>query len=259
MGGLPSSTGQLPSAADGSRIDAIPNGRIASAANTNGRAGRGPPSTYAVWSRCRISGPSAPVCPAVRLRSTRCGPCQSAAWDARGTSPGHWPPGIGVRTSQGPWHLRLPPPGPFGVACQGLRHLRSPLAAGLGLELAGGCIRALGTCALSPCLLALRHGGKRVRALGTCAIHPSLNFREDDRLLVRLSVHALVGVRGEGDGGIGVLCCVGLHGHPRAREGEMQETSGASQVHLRLSMEVLLRQLRNLERSRPHCDSICVQ
>ena len=251
MGGLPSSTGQLPSAADGSRIDAIPNGRIASAANTNGRAGRwgGPPSTYAVWSRCRISGPSAPVRVAVRLRSTRCGP------PALGTCvpwfPAHWPPGIGVRTSQGPWHLRLPPSGPFRVACQGLRHLRSRLAA------------ALGTCALSPCLLALRHGGKRVRALSTCAIHPSLNFREDDRLLVRLSVHALVGVRGEGDGGLGVLCCVGLHSHPRAREGEMPETSGASQVHLRLSMEVLLRQLRNLERSRPpaapHCDSICVQ
>ena len=107
MGGLPSSTGQLPSAADGSRIDAIPNGRIASAANTNGQAGRwgGPPSTYAVWSRCRISGPSAPVRPAVRLRSTRCGPCQSAAW----LVPGHWP-GIGVRTSQGPWHLCLPQP-----------------------------------------------------------------------------------------------------------------------------------------------------
>ena len=133
MGGLPSSTGQLPSAADGSRIDAIPNGRIASAANTNGRAGRwgGPPSTYTVWSRCRISGPSAPVRPTVRLRSTRCGPCQSAAWDARqhlralGTCvswfPGHWPPEIGVRTCQGPWHLRLPPPGPFAVACQGLR------------------------------------------------------------------------------------------------------------------------------------------
>ena len=65
----------------------------------------------------------------------------------------------------------------------------------------GGRIRALGTCALSPYLLALRHGGKRVRALGTCAIHPSLDFREDDRLLVRLSVHAL-GVRGEGDGGL---------------------------------------------------------
>ena len=81
MGGLPSSTGQLPSAADGSRIDAIPNGRIASAANTNGRAG------------------------------------------------------------------------PFRVACQGLRHLRSPPAAGLGLWGVLG-----GTCALSPCL-ALRHGG----------------------------------------------------------------------------------------------------
>ena len=69
-----------------------------------------------VWSRCRISGPSAPVRPAVRLRSTRCGPCQSAAWDAGGYLralgacvpwfPGHWPPGIGVRTSQGPWHCR---------------------------------------------------------------------------------------------------------------------------------------------------------
>ena len=121
MGGLPSSTGQLPSAAAGSRIDAIPNGRIASAANTNGRAGRwgGPPSTYAVWSRCRISGPSAPVRPAVRLRSTRCGPCQSAALHVRGHLralgtcvpwfPGHWPPaGIGVRTSQGPWHPSRP-------------------------------------------------------------------------------------------------------------------------------------------------------
>ena len=71
MGGLPSSTGQLPSAADGSRIDATPNGRIASAANTNGRAGRwgGPPSPYAVWSRCRISGPSAPVRAAALLRT----------------------------------------------------------------------------------------------------------------------------------------------------------------------------------------------
>ena len=198
MGGLPSSTGQLPSAADGSRIDAIPNGRIASAANTNGRAGRwgGPPSTYAVWSRCRISGPSAPVRPAVRLRSPRCGPYQSAPGmpgDISGPSASVSPGlrGIRVRTSQSPWHLCLPCPGPFGVACQGLRHLRSPLAAGLGpLGVRGGRIRALGTCALSPCLLALRHGGKRVRALGTCAIHPSLNFREDDRLLVRLSVHA---------------------------------------------------------------------
>ena len=119
MGGLPSSTGQLPSAADGSRIDAIPNGRIASAANTNGRAGRwgGPPSTYAVWSRCRISGPSAPVRPAVRLRSTRCGPCQSAAWDAG--------------TSQGPQHLSLlvrgalaPFSGPLAPASPPSRPLR---------------------------------------------------------------------------------------------------------------------------------------
>ena len=191
--------------------------------------------------------------PAVRLRSTR---------------------------SQGPWHLCPLVPGALALWDRG-ENISGPLApasppskplrgcvsgpsapalpAGRGAE---GC-RGLGTCALSPCLLALRHGGKRVRALGTCAIHPSLNFWEDDRLLVRLSVHALVGVRGQGDGGLGVLCCVGLHSHPRAREGEMPETSGASQVHLRLSMEVLLRQLRNLERSRPpaapHCDSICVQ
>ena len=97
MGGLPSSTGQLPSAADGSRIDAIPNGRIASAANTNGRAGRwgGPPSPHAVGSRCRISGP-APV-----------------RADARWT-----------------------------------------------LGCLGGRLRALGTCALSPCRPALRHGGE---------------------------------------------------------------------------------------------------
>ena len=87
MGGLPSSTGQLPSAADGSRIDAIPNGRIASAANTNGRAGRwgGPPSTYAVWSRCRISGPSVRLRHPVRTLSIRRLGC----------------PGI----SQGPRHL----------------------------------------------------------------------------------------------------------------------------------------------------------
>ena len=144
------------------------------------------------------------------------------------------------------------PCGP-AVASQGPRHLCVQLS---------GC-GPWGVPGLSPCLLALRHGGKRVRALGTCAIPPSLNFREDDRLLVRLSVHALVGVRGEGDGGLGVLCCIGLHGHPRVREGEMPETSGASQVHLRLSMEVLLCQLRNLERPRlpaaPHCDSIRVQ
>ena len=165
MGGLPSSTGQLPSAADGSRIDATPNGRIASA--TNGRAGRwgGPPSRM---------------------------PCGPAA------------------ASQGPRHLcvQLPCCGPRGVpgrASQGPRHLRP-----------------------SPCRLALRHVGMSVRALGTCSIPPSLNFREDDRLLVGLSVHALVSVRGEGDGGLGVLCCIGLHGHPRVREGEMPETSGAS-------------------------------
>ena len=161
MGGLPSSTGQLPSAADGSRIDATPNGRIASAANTNGRAGRwgGPPSPYAVWSRCRISGPSAPV-----RAAACCGPR-----------------GVPERASQGPQHLRP-----------------------------------------SPCRLALRHGGMHL------LYPPSLNFREDDRLLVGLSVHALVSVREEGDGGLGVLCCIGLHGHPRVREGEMPETSGAS-------------------------------
>ena len=183
-------------------------------------------------------------------------------------------------TSQGPRHLCPLVPGalasdrgenisgPLAPASPLSKPLRGcvsgpsapALPAGRGAGLWGVLGRAYqGPRHLRP--LALRHGGKRVRALGTCAIHPSLNFREDDRL--RLSVHALVGVRGEGDGGLGVLCCVGLHGHPRAQEGEMPETSGASQVHLRLSMEVLLRQLRNLERSRPpaapHCDSICVQ
>ena len=148
MGGLPSSTGQLPSAADGSRIDAIPNGRIASAANTNGRAGRwgGPPSTYAMRSRCCISGPSAPVRPAVRLRSTRCGPCQSAAWDARrylgtcvffrgcvsGPSAPALPAGCGAGplrgaggAYQGPRHLR-PLPLPPCLEAWGPRHLRYP-------------------------------------------------------------------------------------------------------------------------------------
>ena len=139
------------------------------------------------------------------------------------------------------------PCGP-AVAFQGPRHL---CQAPSGLR-----VRAFGTCAprwprgwglgggprhaLSPCLLALRHGGKRVRALGTCAIHPLLNFREDDRLLVRLSVHALVGVRGEGDGGLGVLCCcVGLHVlgkvkcrkhlvHPRYTSGSAWKSCSAS-------------------------------
>ena len=116
-----------------------------------------------------ISGPSAPV----------------------SRFPGHWPAGIGVRTSQGPWHLCLPVQAPLGLRVRafGTCAPRWPRH----WPCRGGRIRALGTCALSPCLLALRHGGKRVRALGTCAIHPSLNFREDDRLLVRLSVHALVG------------------------------------------------------------------
>ena len=258
MGGLPSSTGQLPSAADGSRIDAIPNGRIASAANTNGRAGRwgGPPSMYAVWSCCRISGPSAP-----RLRSTRCGPCQSAAWDARrhlrglGTCvpwfPAHWAPGIGVRTSQGPWRLR-PPSRPLQGCVSG------PSAPALPADR----IRALGTCALSlpPCLEAWGEACQGPRHL---RYPPLTQFPGGRPPPCPTECPRFVGVRGEGDGGFGVLCCVGLHSHPRAREGEMPETSGASQVHLRLSMEVLLCQLRNLERSRPpaapHCDSICVQ
>ena len=106
MGGLPSSTGQLPSAADGSRIDAIPNGRIASAANTNGRAGRwgGPPSTHAVCPAVAFQGPRH-LRPAVRLRW---------AW----------------RAYQGPRHLRPLPLPPcleaWGEACQGPRHLRYP-------------------------------------------------------------------------------------------------------------------------------------
>ena len=159
MGGLPSSTGQLPSAADGSRIDATPNGRIASAANTNGRAGVG----------------------GVLLPRMPCGPAAA---------------------SQGPRHLcvQLPCCGPRGLP---------------------------GTCALPlpPCLEAR---GDECQGPRHLLYPPSLNFREDDRLLVGLSVHALVSVRGEGDGGLGVLCCIGLHGHPRVREGEMPETSGAS-------------------------------
>ena len=180
MGGLPSSTGQLPSAADGSRIDAIPNGRIASAANTNGRAGRwgGLPSPHAVGSRCRISGPSAPVRAATRL----------------------W--GVPRRASQGPRHLRpLPLP---------------------------SCLEARGESVSGPSA-------------------PALSTPHSISGRTIASFHALVSVRGEGDGGLGVLCCIGLHGHPRVRESEMPETSGAPQVHLRLRMEVLLRQLRNLE------------
>ena len=78
---------------------------------------------------------------------------------------------------------------------------------------------------LTPCLEAR---GDECQGPRHLLYPPSLNFREDDRLLVGLSVHALVSVRGEGDGGLGVLCCIGLHGHPRVREGEMPETSGAS-------------------------------
>ena len=164
MGGLPSSTGQLPSAADGSRIDATPNGRIASAANTNGRAGR--------W-----GGSSFPACRVVPLPHLRAlGTCAcscpaAAAWE-----------GVSGPSAPAPFPL-TPCLEARGDECQGPRHLLYP---------------------------------------------PSLNFREDDRLLVGLSVHALVSVRGEGDGGLGVLCCIGLHGHPRVREGEMPETSGAS-------------------------------
>ena len=102
MGGLPSSTGQLPSAADGSRIDAIP---------TDGShqlpIRGGPPSTYAVWSRCRISGPSA-----VRTLSIRRLGCPATSQGPRHLCPlvpgALAPSEIGVRTSQGPWHLRLP-------------------------------------------------------------------------------------------------------------------------------------------------------
>ena len=80
----------------------------------------------------------------------------------------HMPWGPAV-ASQSPRHLcvQLLGCGPWGVpgrASQGPRHLR-PLP-------------------LPSCLEA--RGGKRVRALGTCALHPSLNFREDDRLLVSL-------------------------------------------------------------------------
>ena len=63
-------------------------------------------------------------------------------------------------------------------------------------------------------------GGKRVRAL-----YPPLTQFPGGR---SPPYPTDVGVRGE-DGGLGVLCCIGLHGHPRVREGEMPETSGASQ------------------------------
>ena len=164
MGGLPSSTGQLPSAADGSRIDATPNGRIASAANTNGRAGRWGGSSFPA---CRVVPlpHSAPVRAAALLRTP------GGAWE-----------GVSGPSAPAPFPL-TPCLEARGDECQGPRHLLYP---------------------------------------------PSLNFREDDRLLVGLSVHALVSVRGEGDGGLGVLCCIGLHGHPRVWEGEMPETSGAS-------------------------------
>ena len=176
--------------------------------------------------------PRMPCGPAVAFQGPRHLCVQRSGCGPPGADPVNPPPGMRGDISgpsggaQGPWHLRLPLQAPSGLRVTGW----AP----------GGCRGGRIRGPLSCCLLALRHGGKRVRALGTCAIHPS-----------------------EGDGGLGVLCCVGLHGHPRAREGEMPETSGASQVHLRLSMEVLLRQLRNLERSRPpaapHCDSICVQ
>ena len=111
MGGLPSSTGQLPSAADGSRIDATPNGWIASAANTNGRAGR--------WG--------------VLLPRMPCGPA------AASQGPRHLcvqlpccgPRGVPGRASQGPRHLR---PSPCRLA---LRH-------------GGMSVRALGTCSNPP-------------------------------------------------------------------------------------------------------------
>ena len=219
--------------------------------------------------------PRMPCGPAVAIQGPRHLCVQRSGCGPPGADPANLPPGMPgdisgpsapVSSGSGalaPWDKGENISGPLAPVSSPSRPLRGcvsgpsapSLPAGRGAGPLGG--------ALSPCLLALRHGGKRVRALDTCAIHPSLNFREDDRLLVRLSVHALVGVRGEGDGGLGVLCCVGFHGHPRAREGEMPETSGASQVHLWLRMEVLLRQLRNLERSRPpaapHCDSICVQ
>ena len=110
MGGLPSSTGQLPSAADGSRIDATPNGRIASAANTNGRAGR--------WG-------------GVLLPHMPCGPA------AASQGPRHL-------------CVQLPCCGPRGVpgrASQGPRHLR-PSPCRLALRHGGMSVRALGTCSI---------------------------------------------------------------------------------------------------------------
>ena len=107
MGGLPSSTGQLPSAADG----AIPNGRIASAANTNGRAGRwgGPPSRT-----CR-------GVPLSHLRALGTCACSCSAVDPWGCLGGRLR-ALGT--------CALSPCRPAlrhgGEACQGPRHLRSP-------------------------------------------------------------------------------------------------------------------------------------
>ena len=71
----------------------------------------------------------------------RCGPCQSAAWDARGHLralgtcvvwfPGHWPFGIAplarpLRAGEGVSGPSAPAPSPRGEACQGPRHLRYP-------------------------------------------------------------------------------------------------------------------------------------
>ena len=149
--------GLMPLPTDGSHQLPIPTDELA--------VGGGPPSPHAVWSRCRISGPSAPVRAAALLRTP------GGAWE-----------GVSGPSAPAPFPL-TPCLEARGDECQGPRHLLYP---------------------------------------------PSLNLREDDRLLVGLSVHALVSVRGEGDGGLGVLCCIGLHGHPRVREGEMPETSGAS-------------------------------
>ena len=155
MGGLPSSTGQLPSAADGSRIDAIPNGSHQLPIPTD---------ELVVG---EVLPPRMPCGPAVACQGPRhlcvqrsgCGPPVWALSTCVPWFAGHLPPGIGVRTPQGPRHLCLPPSRPLRGCVSGPLAPAPRWPRGWAPGCWGGRIRALGTCALSPCL-ALRHGGE---------------------------------------------------------------------------------------------------
>ena len=155
MGGLPSSTGQLPSAADGSRIDAIPNGRSCQYQRTSWSLGRSslhvcrvvPLSHFRALGTCASSRPAA-VHPVRTLSIRRLG-CPGYL-RALGTCvpwfSGHWPTRIGALGTcvspfrplrgcvSGPSAPALPAgrgAGPLmgageGVSGQGFRHLRYP-------------------------------------------------------------------------------------------------------------------------------------